>query len=477
MTTLLWFRRDLRLDDHPALWRACADGPVIPVYCLPPESETGPLYSTGVSLARCGAHRHRFLLEALHDLRSALRACGSNLIVMNAPPEQALPQLASATGARRLVTTWQPGTEEAAQVEAVRLTMGPLPVDEVENDGLFRRAQLPFPLARLPGTFTGFRKRVEAHFDMDPPLLAPQRLPSIPAAARALDQGLPERPAADRDPRAALQLQGGERAGRARLRHYLWDSEAIRDYKQTRNGLLGADYSSKLSPWLALGCLSPRRVVSEVRRFEREVIANDSTYWLIFEVLWREYFRWVAGEAGARLFAFNGISERRLPEPPFNAERFQRWCEGRTGLPFVDANMRELNATGFMSNRGRQNVASFLIHDLAMDWRLGAAWFEQQLIDYDVASNWGNWAYIAGAGTDPRQGRWFNVLNQALRYDSRGDYVCHWIPELKTLEAGHRHTPFLLPAHRRTALGLPDLVIPPPSGWHEDLNTRPQRKA
>jgi deoxyribodipyrimidine photo-lyase len=163
-----------------------------------------------------------------------------------------------------------------------------------------------------------------------------------------------------------------------------------------------------------------------VKRYEVERIANDSTYWLIFELLWRDYFRFVFKKYGNRFFREEGLAERK-PDTRWNEKLFWNWVNGQTGNAFVDANMRELRLTGFMSNRGRQNVASFLVKDLKLDWVAGAAWFEHALIDYDVHSNWGNWAYVAGVGNDPRENRYFNTQKQAAMYDPDGSYTNHWL--------------------------------------------------
>ncbi|MGB1216647.1 MAG: FAD-binding domain-containing protein, partial [Saprospiraceae bacterium] len=120
---------------------------------------------------------------------------------------------------------------------------------------------------------------------------------------------------------------------------------------------------------------------------------------------------------------------------------FHLWSEGRTGIPFIDANMRELNQTGFMSNRGRQNVASFLVKDLKVNWQIGAEYFESLLLDYDPCSNWGNWNYVAGVGSDPRENRYFNILSQAKRYDPDGEYVRTWLPELAEISKEKIHRP------------------------------------
>jgi deoxyribodipyrimidine photo-lyase len=241
-----------------------------------------------------------------------------------------------------------------------------------------------------------------------------------------------------------LAFEGGEAAGRERLEAYLWEEDRLRGYKRTRNGLLGAGYSSKLSPWLTLGCLSPRRVYAEVERYERERVANDSTYWLVFELRWRDFFAFQFLRHGSQHFRREGIRNRTDIEWREDREAFERWCAGETGIPFVDANVRELNLTGFMSNRGRQNVASFLAKNLRLDWRWGAAYFETRLVDYDPCSNYGNWAYVAGVGNDSRD-TYFDIVKQARRYDPDAEYVRTWLPELSSLPAGAAHEPWSAP--------------------------------
>ena len=197
------------------------------------------------------------------------------------------------------------------------------------------------------------------------------------------------------DARSAFPFRGGESSGQARLEYFLWTSDSVARYKETRNGLLGQDYSTKFSPWLAAGCLSPRQIFWEIKKYEEKRVANQSTYWVIFELLWRDYFKFVCYKYGDSVFHETGIMNKRLAWSQEKG-KFDAWREGRTGVPFVDANMRELRRTGWMSNRGRQNVASFLVKDLGLDWRLGAEWFESQLLDHDVCSNYGNWNYAAG---------------------------------------------------------------------------------
>jgi deoxyribodipyrimidine photo-lyase len=182
-----------------------------------------------------------------------------------------------------------------------------------------------------------------------------------------------------------------------------------------------------------------------VQRYEAERGASDETYWLVFELLWRDYFRFVAAAHGDALFRPGGLQGLPIPWRPLTDLRarrdYERWRGGRTGFPLVDAAMRELAATGWMSNRGRQNVVSFLTKNLGVDWRAGAEWFESQLLDYDVASNWGNWTYGAGVGNDARGFRFFNLHKQAAEYDPAGAYVRHWLPELAGLPGAGIHVP------------------------------------
>jgi deoxyribodipyrimidine photo-lyase len=229
---------------------------------------------------------------------------------------------------------------------------------------------------------------------------------------------------------------------------YFWRENRLKEYKQTRNGMLGADYSSKFSPWLAQGCLSPRYVHEEVRRYESGRVKNDSTYWLVFELLWRDFFRFIAAKHGDRLFRKSGLQGIAIPWRE-DREAFEAWRQGKTGYPLIDAGMRELAATGFLSNRGRQNVASFLTKNLGVDWRMGAEWFESLLIDYDVCSNWGNWNYTAGVGNDARGLRYFNTVKQSREYDPGGAYIRYWLPELAAIEGDLVHEPWRLSAGER----------------------------
>ncbi len=459
---VLWYRNDLRLHDHEPLHTAlAARADIVPVYCVDPRQ----FGKTSFGFPKTGSFRAQFWLESLTALRTHLRQLGSDLVIRQGKPEHVIPGICQQMQITDVYWYGEVTSEEVAVEKALQQALSAIAVRSHIFWGhtLYHPDDLPMDPQQVPDVFTQFRKQVEQHATVRPPLPTPTQLPPLPAlpSQQAVDCGvLPTlamlgiEPVAP-DDRAVMTFLGGEVAGLQRVQEYIWQRDRLRVYKETRNGMIGADYSSKFSPWLALGCLSPRLIYEQVQRYEVERIRNDSTYWLIFELLWRDYFRFVCLRYGTKVFQASGLQNIAIPWRQ-DWQRFNLWCKGNTGFPLVDANMRELAATGFMSNRGRQNVASFLTKNLGIDWRMGAEWFESLLLDYDVCSNWGNWNYTAGVGNDARGFRFFNILKQAKDYDANGDYVKHWLPELANLPPGKVHEPWkLLPVEqKRFALRL-----------------------
>ncbi|CAI7901269.1 unnamed protein product, partial [Closterium sp. NIES-53] len=393
-------------------------------------------------------HRARFLLESVADMRQRLRGMGSELVVRVGPPETVLPELVAALNTH-LVVAQAETTDEELRVERnlkhalnnvtiTRATGGPTtaqerPAADTANGRrpkldliwgltMYHVDDLPFAPAALPDVYTQFRKAVETKAKVRPPLTMPaslgpflsaegvDRIGGLGSLPSLADLGIDDPP--PQDPRGVLPFKGGETAALGRVEEYVWQRDCIKEYKLTRNGMLGADYSTKLSPWLAHGCISARYIHSEVLRYERERVANESTYWVLFELIWRDYFRFLSIKCGNSIFHLGGPRKLQFNGRDWSTDRalFDSWREGRTGYPLVDANMRELAATGFMSNRGRQIVCSFLVRDMGMDWRMGAEWFESLLLDHDPASNYGNWTYGAGMTVMALVWRWYGGM-------------------------------------------------------------------
>lgn len=430
-------RNDLRLHDNEALsWAFKNADFVVPLYCFDPRHYKGTWH---FNLPKTGSHRLKFLLESVSDLRNTLRLKGSNLIVRVGKPEVIVPELVKTLSDVQNLVFHEEVTYEELKVEKALKHCG-IDVKTFWGHTLYHKSDLSFSVNNLPDVYTQFRKSVEAKcpvrkvINVDEVKPVPEGLEEgqIPTME---DLGVKSVPV---DPRIALNFKGGETVALDRLNHYLWETDSVATYKETRNGMIGADYSTKFSTWLTHGCISPRKIFWEIKQYEQERTANQSTYWVIFELLWRDYFRYVALKYGNQIFYEGGVQNKRIPWKQDKA-MFEAWKDGRTGVPYVDANMREMAATGFMSNRGRQNVASFLTKDLKLDWRMGAEWFESQLIDHDVTSNYGNWLYSAGIGNDPREDRKFNMVKQGLDYDHDGEYVRLWVPELEKIKDGSVH--------------------------------------
>ncbi len=450
---IVWFRNDLRVEDNEALFRASEKfDQILPVFII----NNKLLEKEDYDSAKIGSYRLQFLLESLQNLKESLESLGSGLLLRIGDPSEELAKIANDQKVDAIYAHKEPAWEEIQEEENLRKKVdGEIEIKYFWGKTLYHVNDLPFEYQKTPDVFSNFRKKnekygkVRALFPKPDKINWNKNLESEVPSLEELGFEAPEIPES-----AAIQFKGGETEAIKRLDHYFYQTERLSKYKYTRNGLIGPDYSSKFSPWLANGSISPRQIYYQVKKYENEIKSNVSTYWLIFELIWRDFFTYVLLKYGNKLF-YKGSIKGDVPDidDPKN-EKLKAWKNAQTGIPFIDANMKELNESGFMSNRGRQNVASFLIKDLKVDWRKGAAYFEEKLIDYDVASNWGNWAYVAGIGNDPREGRYFNVMTQAERYDKNGEYVKLWLHELKDVNDQFIHKPWLLKSSQLEELQL-----------------------
>lgn len=449
MHCLLILRNDLRLHDHPGFQLACRSTKLSVIYFLDPSLRV----KTSWGFERSGAHRLRFIKESLIDLHNSLKKMNQAVQVFETEPIRTLDQILQTHHIQHVIWQSEDTPEEKSIEEAWRrlcVTKGVL-FSEYRAQSLFDPKEVSSLFSRMPQVFTEFRKKLEKSLQPPDPIPKPAHLPKFELILSSI---YPEKWTSEIDALSVTRFKGGEKSGLARLKEYLWDKDLLKSYKLSRNQMLGDDYSSKFSPWLALGCLSARLVYHEIKRYEVERIQNESTYWLFFELMWRDFFRFTAAEAGNRFFHPSGLSTKKQPVV-LNEEIFQAWISSLTGVPVIDACMKELDETGFMSNRGRQLVASFFVKDLKQPWWVGAAWFEHHLVDYDPCSNYGNWLYIAGLGNDPRENRYFNQIHQAERYDPEGVFVKKYLPFLEKVPAFLIHRP-----HRWVSSGFNQYTKP-----------------
>ncbi len=410
MRGLYWLRSDIRLQHNKTLEQFKA------------ECKSGIiLWCPTKSYSRAAHFRKSFVDDCLYHFSQSLEPYQQSVIIESKGIGHILKDYIHKYKIEKVFYTSECATEEIGEEQEVKKICkdNSVLMESFDQNTLRTEKNLPFSLSDMPFVFTNFRKKVEADLKVN-------------SLVQSSDQ-FPEALVKEKNKLCAnksLLFHGGENAATERLKHYLQGSNAIQTYKETRNGLLDFDDSSKFSPWLSTGCLSPLLVYHEIKKYEDEVCSNDSTYWLVFELLWRDYFKFFSKKYGAKIFQEKGVTSQPS-EPirkmcPIQIKFFNQWCDGQTHDDFVNANMLELQKTGWMSNRGRQNVASYLIHDLNVNWTMGASYFEKMLIDYDPDSNWGNWLYLSGKGSDPRS-RKFNTQKQANDYDPSGNYRRKWL--------------------------------------------------
>ncbi|MGQ7856562.1 DASH family cryptochrome [Pedobacter sp. WC2501] len=417
---LVWFKNDLRLHDNEALIRAhqqCSD--LVFCYCI----EQSDYEKSGLGFRKKDAVRFKFMRQSVLDLRKNLESLGGHLVIAETSAINTIPELVEAYEITDIY-----GEEEYAPYELnlVKAVMHRLPAIAFHffwGKTLYHKDDIPFTISKIPLTNKAYRipagREAEPRQTMDPPFelnavkdVKTKRLPSYKL------YGLQEKEYKDASP----IVEGGETAALERLQYYTFKSELLTGYRWSRNKSDGLDYSSKLSPYLALGCISAREIYETLKAYESKVKKNQSTWWLVFELVWRDYFTFKGMRLGTAIFKTKGYKNKEIAweNDPL---KFERWCSGQTGIPFVDAHMRQLNQTGYMSNRGRVNCASYLTHDLKIDWTWGAAYFESKLIDYDVSSNWMNWHMQAFE-------IWYtNPVHQSNKYKAQ-EFIRKWIPEL-----------------------------------------------
>ena len=421
--SLVWFRNDLRINDNLALNSALsAPGKVIGFYCF----NLSMFKMTNLGFPRIDKFRAKFLLETIENLKEDLKRINITLIITIGDPVEELIRVISQQKIKNIFFQKEWTQEEVEEEDKLKNEYNNINFKSFYSQFLYDPNDLD--INNISNVFTNFRKHCEKKLNVKDLVEYPKKLlednllrddyltPSLS------DLGLED---FEIDSRSAFKFKGGYNAAKERLDFYLWQSKKINFYKQTRNGLIGKDYSSKFSSWLSNGSISAREIFWEIKEYEKNILKNQSTYWLIFELIWRDFFKYISMKYRNKIFKIGGILEK---DYHWNTDNkiFDKWVDGLTNEPFVNANMLELKYTGWMSNRGRQNVASYLAKELNIDWRWGARYFESQLIDYDVHSNYGNWMYVSGVGNDLRD-RKFNIKFQAERYDPTNKFQKMWL--------------------------------------------------
>ena len=422
-TSIVWFRNNLRIEDNSALYNAVNQSDrVIGYVNLDPYN----FKSTEYGFKKIEKYRTKFLLESITDLKENLNHLNISLIIDFKEIKQSFKSFILMYDVDSIYMQKEWTRDELIEEESIPKNINTL---KYFDQFLYSPEDVKNIYENIPRSFSNFRKKCEKYLKINSPISIPKpmnenNLLEVEYDVPNLnDLGFEE---FEVNENSVFKFKGGETAGKSRVDDYFFRTKNVSKYKYTRNGLLGKNYSSKFSSWLANGSLSSRYIYNKLMEYENDVEKNESTYWLFFELLWRDFFKYVSMQHRNKFFSKDGIygNEKEWSQED---SKIKSWINGETKESFVNANMRELASTGFMSNRGRQNVANYLTKELKVDWRIGAGYFEALLIDYDVHSNYGNWLYNAGIGNDSMPFRKFNPTLQSERYDPHKDYENTWL--------------------------------------------------
>ena len=409
MTSIWWIRRDLRLTDNPTLHSALEAGGVVPVFILDPAfSSQSP-------------RRQSFLHEGLSELDKELRKRNSYLVIRAGKPVDVLRQLMQETNATSLFAEedYTPNARKRDSLAANQLPLQLILGQTVHHPEFVKKADgKPYTI------YTPYSRAWKSLLAEIYLLPAPE---TISTPKNIFSEPLPEY-------KTNPLFPAGEAEAMRRLTQFT--NYQITDYSETRNRM-DLDGTSSLSPYFRFGMLSLRQAVHETRNTQH---ATDEIW--LNELIWREFYIQI-------LYHFPRVARTSfnpaLANIPWRNDpsEFEAWKAGETGVPVVDAGMRQLREIGWMHNRARMIVASFLVKDLLINWRWGEAWFMENLLDGDIAANNGGWQWTAGTGTDAAPYfRIFNPVLQSAKFDPNGDYIRKWVPELRELNAKEIHSPW-----------------------------------
>jgi len=434
--SLVWFRRDLRLADNPALAAALAGAElVVPVFCFDDRLIHGR-HSSGA--------RTQFMLESLADLDQALREAGSGLVIRRGDPAAELTALAREVGADTIHASVDAGPFARGRDRSTQRTLRAAGIDLRGHPGVFIVDDLSAIRTGNGGPYTVFTPfyRSWLRAPRRPVSQAPRAMPPLPGSLRR--GALPTLSELGLSSQVRSPAHGGTQAAVIAADRFL--ESLVAGYESGRDDL-GDERASRLSPYLHFGCISPRAL-------EAALGDGDGAQAFRRQLCWRDFYAHVLRSFPANATAEHQQRYRGTIGWNDDERLFDAWCEGRTGYPLVDAAMRQLREEGWMHNRARLVVGSFLTKDLGIDWRAGERHFMEMLIDGDEASNNGNWQWIASVGVDPQPvvRRIFNPARQQQRFDPQGIYVRRYVPELRNVPDGQLAEPWTMaPELQRSA--------------------------
>jgi deoxyribodipyrimidine photo-lyase len=444
---ILWFRQDLRLSDNIALSDAIKScDQIIPVYIFDERLFTG---ISRFGFSRIGIHRAKFILDSVADLRHSLRDLGTDLIVRYGKPEEILFEFAL-----KYKTSWVFCNRERTQEEEfvqdtleqnlwsigqeVRYSRGKM---------LYHTGDLPFPVTHTPDTYASFYREVGKIIPIREVISKPDFIPLYLANIEAGNLPKLEELGFSNDEinGAEFKFKGGESTGLQRIDAFielnLKSGKTIHahNWEEMRNS-----QTTHLAPYLSIGNISARQLYNKLNKYSEHKKYKKRVKCLIHGLIRRDFYRLMTKKYRNNIFLVNGIKGEATYILKKDLKLFSLWANAKTGMPMVDAFMRELNKTGYISPEGRYFVASFLVEEMKLNWQMGAEYFESKLVDYDPSSNWVNWNHIGGVSLDSKEDRYCNIVTRAKKIDPNGDFIREWLPELAQINSPNIHEPYKL---------------------------------
>jgi deoxyribodipyrimidine photo-lyase len=439
---IVWFRHDLRLRDNQALTDAAEQCDVVlPVYVFDER-----LYKekTPNGFRQIGVYRAHLILDSVLNLKKSLQEKNIDLIVRIGKAEDIIYDLAEQVKSSWVFCNRERAPEEEIIQDKLENRLWQIGQELRFSRGkmLYHTGDLPFPVRHTPDTYAAFYREVGKIVPVRKPLPIPDKM--LPYMGSVESEPIPTLTdlgfKSNEIPVEGFRFKGGESEGLKKLDEFIKSNFKVSSLKANRKNK-DEVLITHLSPYINSGVLSPKTLYESINQFMGNKFHSNRASCIIHGLMRRDFLKLLEKKYKSKIFDKAGIKGNEQYDLKHEMDKFWIWADAKTGIPIVDAFMRELNNTGFISYEGRRILSQFLIEELQVNWQLGAEYFQSKLVDYNPCSNWGNWNIMAGVAYDTKEDRYCSIITKARKLDPHGDFVRKWIPELAGLNDNIIHEP------------------------------------
>ncbi len=440
---IVWFRHDLRLRDNQALTDACEQCDVVlPVYVFDER-----LYNekTSNNFRQIGIFRTQLILDAVNNLKKSLHEKNIDLIVRVGKAEEIIYEIANQVKSSWVYCNRERAPEEEEIQDKLEQKLWQIGQELRFSRGkmLYHTGDLPFPVRHTPDTFAAFYREVGKIVPVRKPLPIPDKM--LPYMGNVESEPIPtlhELGFKDKEkPSDGFRFKGGESEALKKLEEFIKNNFKVSNLVSARKSKDEVLFT-QLSPYINTGVLSPKTLYENINHFMGNKYHSQRASNIIHGLMKRDFMKLLEKKYKNKVFETGGIKGIEQYDHLDRNEKFDAWASAKTGIPIVDAYMRELNHTGFIDYEGRRILSQFLIEELNINWQLGAEYFQSILVDYNPCSNWGNWNIMAGVAFDNKEDRYVSVISKSKKLDPHGKFIKKWIPELSEITENSIHEPY-----------------------------------